>query len=190
MHLMKLLITIKLFNNEKDFLSQKEALVKEYKKCDEAAKEVLSKLNHLYAEKIMDIMRSHDVNEIVLYDESMSEYFPEYEENYFDFDEDYGNQRYYTFTRENGPMEDWESPVEYWICRLAIISDELKMRVQVWDKSSEEYGEEEEEWRDFSEISSIEDLKTKENLISYLEESDEAFNVAEEYPELLALEEE
>ena len=64
------------------------------------------------------------------------------------------------------------------------------MRVQVWDKSSEEYGEEEEEWRDFSEISSIEDLKTKENLISYLEESDEAFNVAEEYPELLALEEE
>lgn len=113
MHLMKLLITIKLFNNEKDFLSQKEALVKEYKKCDEAAKEVLSKLNHLYAEKIMDIMRSHDVNEIVLYDESMSEYFPEYEENYFDFDEDYGNQRYYTFTRENGPMEDWKSPVEY-----------------------------------------------------------------------------
>ena len=64
------------------------------------------------------------------------------------------------------------------------------MRVQVWDESSDEYEEEEEEWRDFSEINAIEDLETKEVLIRYLEESDEAFNVVEEHPELLALEEE
>jgi hypothetical protein len=164
---------------KKVFLNQKEALIEEYKECDEATKAVVAKLNHLYAEQIMDIMKSHDVKEIILYDESMGEYFPEFEENYRDYDE----QRYYTFSREDGEME-------YWICRLAIIDDELKMRVQVWDESSDEYEEEEEEWRDFSEINAIEDLETKEVLIRYLEESDEAFNVVEEHPELLALEEE
>ena len=173
---------------KKVFLNQKEALIEEYKECDEATKAVVAKLNHLYAEQIMGIMKSHNVNEIVLYDESMCEYFPEYEENYFDFDDDFNNQRYYTFSREQGPMDLWESPMEYWICRLAIIDDELKMRVQVWDKDSDGYGEEEEEWRDFSEISAIEDLESKEGLIRYLEQSDEAFDVAEEHPELLALE--
>ena len=109
---------------KKVFLNQKEALIEEYKECDEATKAVVAKLNHLYAEQIMDIMKSHDVKEIILYDESMGEYFPEFE------------------------------------------------------------------WRDFSEINAIEDLETKEVLIRYLEESDEAFNVVEEHPELLALEEE
>ncbi len=160
---------------EQTFFTQKEALVEEYRKLDEARKTCMEKLNRLYAEKIMDIMNDHQVSEIVLYDEPIGEYFSGYREKY----DDISTLRYFICSR---PFSQ-----DYWICRLAIIDNELKMRVQKWIENNETYGEEETLWRSFSEISTIEDLMAKENLIRYLEESDEAYNIVRDHPELLVL---
>ena len=155
---------------------QKDSLVEECVKAEQAAANARAELNQLYAEKIMDIMNSHNTREVVLYDDSRSEYFHIYDEKYDDF----YNQRYYKHYQDG--VE------EFWICRLAIIDGELKMRVQDWNEEYEEFDEEEDDWRCFSEIDRFEDIQSKENIIRYLEESDEAFDLVKKHPKLQVLE--
>lgn len=168
---------------EQVFLSQKSSLIKEYEKCENATKAVVAELNRLYADKIMALMRSHHVNELRLYDDD-TVYFTEYDAKYLR-EQDGEEQRYYTYVRKDGMMG--AIVMEYYICHLAIIDDNLMMRVEVWNDDEGEYEEEEEEWRPFSDIDDIRDLVSKETIIRYLEESEEAYKIIKEHPELQAL---
>ena len=162
------------------FIEQKEALLKEYQKLEKEAKAAFEKVNQLYANRIIDVMKRHGVKEILLYDDDRCDLYPVYGDiPYFEPE----NQRYYTHFYEGYNHGE----KEFFITRFAIINDQLMMRVAELDPETDEYGDE--EWRPFSEIDNIHDLDFKEPLIRWLEESEEAFDIVRKHPELLILEE-
>lgn len=165
------------------FINQKEALLKEYQKLEKEAKTAFAKVNQLYANRIMDAMNRHGVKEILLYDEDRDALYPVYrDKEYMEWE----NQRYYTYYYEVDEDSYNHGEKEFWICRFAIMDDQLMMSVQEFDSETEEYSEE--EWRPFSDIDNIHDLEFKEPLIRWLEESEEAYDIVREHPELLVLE--
>ena len=179
------------------FIDRKNALFEEYLKQEKEARAAFAKVNQLYADRIMDTMKKHGVKEIVLYDENRDDLYPVYtgakyydsENRYHTIYDDTENQRYYIYTyevtSEDGETAIWKGIKEFWICRFAIMDDRLMMGVQEFDPETERYSEE--GWRPFSEIDNIHDLEFKEPLIRWLEESEEAFDIVREHPELLAL---
>ena len=150
---------------------KKEVLDARISELSEALKSALKDKAQFFADRIMATMQKHGANELCcgqFCDAGLEEFDEIYDPSYMIYhDEDH---------------------VEFYISRMAIIDGQLMIRSQEWSDDDDEYLEESEDWLNFVELAwEPQTLEDKEFLVTYLEDSDEAFDWTAENPDELVL---